>query len=131
MQYYLISFIITIVIFIIIQYFEYTRISNENMNDDDYNYNEPYSLFTTNNCLLFMIIYIVCTIIAYYVYSANIDFSFLLANKNNNPNTSATTGGDDNNNDIDPKILSKINDNFSVGFEPFNSDNDSSDSCSE
>lgn len=26
--------------------------------------------------------------------------------------------------DFDPKILSKINDNFSVGFEPFGSDLD-------
>jgi len=128
MQYYLISFIVTIFIFIIIQYFEYTRISNENTNDDnDYNYNEPYSLFTINNCLLFMIIYIVSTIIAYYVYSANIDLSFLF-----NKTTSINNNSNENdNNDIDPKILSKINDNFSVGFEPFNSDNDSSDTDSE
>jgi hypothetical protein len=39
-------------------------------------------------------------------------------------------GGNKNNDfvkdDIDPKVLSKINDNFDTGFAPFNSDDDGS-----
>lgn len=125
MQYYLISLIITIIIFSVIQYFEYNKKTNEYLSNE-YDEYEPYSLLTINNCLLLIIIYIVSTIIAYYIYSANIDFSFIL-NKVTSVNTtntvSTTTGGNDNN-DIDPKILSKITDNFNVGFEPFNSDSD-------
>lgn len=123
MQYYLISFIIAIIIFAIIQYFEY----NKNNNDEENIYNEPYTMYTINNCLLFVIIYVVLTIIAYYVYSANIDFSFL-SQKTIKPleqtaPTATTTGGG--NDTIDPKILSKITENFNVGFEPYTSGNES------
>lgn len=114
MQYYLISFIIAIIIFAIIQYLEYNKYNN-----DEYNiYNEPYTIYTINNCLLFIIIYVVITIIAYYLYSANIDFSFLSqkSTKHVETTTTTTTGGNDK---IDPKILSKITDNFNVGFEPY------------
>jgi len=119
MQYYLISFIIAIIIFAIIQYLEYNKYNN-----DEYNiYNEPYTIYTINNCLLFIIIYVVITIIAYYLYSANIDFSFLSQKSTKPVETTATTttGGNDK---IDPKILSKITDNFNVGFEPYASGNE-------
>ena len=57
MEYYIISLIITIIIFIIIQIIEYRKISFE------YEYTqEEYSLFSINNCLLFGIIYVVITI---------------------------------------------------------------------
>jgi hypothetical protein len=39
-----------------------------------------------------------------------------------------TTGGDNKIQEIDPKILSKINDNFDIGFEPFASDIDDDNS---
>ena len=126
MQYYLISFIITIVIFTIIQYFEYTKINNEYINNDD-DYKEQYSLYTINNCLLFLIIYIVATIVAYYLYSANIDLSFLSqkASKESIKQETAITGGNDN---INPQVLSKITDQFDVSLEPFISGGES-DSC--
>jgi hypothetical protein len=92
-----------------------------------YNNYEPYTIYTINNCLLFIIVYVVCTIIAHYVYTANIDFSFFSQKtlKENIKQADNITGG---NNNIDPKILSKITDNFNVGFEPFTSD---IDSCSD
>ncbi len=119
MQYYLISFIIAIFIFAIIQYLEYNKYNN----DEENVYNEPYTIYTINNCLLFIIIYVVITIIAYYVYSANIDFSFLSQKSAKQAETTAQmTGGD--NDTIDPKVLSKITDNFNVGFEPYVSGSD-------
>jgi len=119
MQYYLISFIIAIFIFAIIQYLEYNKYNN----DEENVYNEPYTIYTINNCLLFIIIYVVITIIAYYVYSANIDFSFLSQKSAKQVETTAQmTGGD--NDTIDPKVLSKITDNFNVGFEPYVSGSD-------
>ena len=71
-----------------------------------------------NNLFIFIIIYIVFTIACYYLNFSNINFiysSFL--NSNNSQSNSQS-----NIKDIDPKILSKINDNFKVGIEPFNSD---------
>jgi hypothetical protein len=119
MQYYLISFIVAIFIFAIIQYLEYNKYNN----DEENVYNEPYTIYTINNCLLFVIIYVVITIIAYYVYSANIDFSFLSQKSAKQVETTAQmTGGD--NDTIDPKVLSKITDNFNVGFEPYVSGSD-------
>lgn len=119
MQYYLISFIVAIFIFAIIQYLEYNKYNN----DEENVYNEPYTIYTINNCLLFVIIYVVITIIAYYVYSANIDFSFLSQKSAKQVETTQTmTGGE--NDTIDPKVLSKITDNFNVGFEPYVSGSD-------
>jgi hypothetical protein len=119
MQYYLISFIVAIFIFAIIQYLEYNKYNN----DEENVYNEPYTIYTINNCLLFVIIYVVITIIAYYVYSANIDFSFLSQKSAKQVETAQTmTGGE--NDTIDPKVLSKITDNFNVGFEPYVSGSD-------
>jgi uncharacterized membrane protein len=119
MQYYLISLIISFVIFVIIQIYEYRKKQNEE-ND----YYEPYLLFTFNNCLVFGIIYLVTTIISYYLYSSNMDiYPFKKTKidlKTEIPETSTT-----NNiikDDINPQILSKINDNFDIGLDPFNSD---------
>jgi TM2 domain-containing membrane protein YozV len=118
MKYYFVSLFITIIIFIIIQYLEY------NKKVEDYENQEPYNLFSLNNLLLFIIIYIVLTTGLFYLNGSNTNFfSFLeipnKSNVNNNNNNEIKT-------DIDPKVLSKINDNFDTGFAPFNSDDDSS-----
>jgi hypothetical protein len=123
MQYYLISFIISIILFIIIQYLEYNKTNNEYINNDD-DYREPYSLYTINNCLLFLIIYIVATIVAYYLYSANIDLSFLSQKTVKEAIKQDMMSGGDNDN-INPQVLSKITDQFDVSLEPFNSDSES------
>ena len=119
MEYYLISLILTIFIFSIIQLYEYNK--NKREIDENINnyYVEPYSLFNMNNILLFIILYIVLTIGAYYLNISKWKF----------PEFNKTLGGNvsDIKEDIDPKILSKINDNFNVGFEPFTSDIDADD----
>jgi hypothetical protein len=117
MKYYFVSLFITIIIFIIIQYLEY------NKKVEDYENQEPYNLLSLNNLLLFIIIYIVLTTGLFYLNGSNTNFfSFLeipnKSNVNNNNNEIKT--------DIDPKVLSKINDNFDTGFAPFNSDDDTS-----
>lgn len=118
MKYYFVSLFITIIIFIIIQYLEY------NKKVEDYENQEPYNLLSLNNLLLFIIIYIVLTTGLFYLNGSNTNFfSFLeipnKSNVNNNNNNEIKT-------DIDPKVLSKINDNFDTGFAPFNSDDDTS-----
>lgn len=114
MEYYLNSLFVSIIIFLIIQYLEYNKASN---NPDK---EEPYSLFKLSNILLFVIIYVVFTITFFYLKASNVKlFSFFdqeTGNKNN----------DFVKDDIDPKVLSKINDNFETGFAPFNSDDDGS-----
>jgi len=116
MEYYLISLFVSIIAFMIIQYIDYNKYLN---NPDE---EEPYSLFKLSNLLLFVIIYVVFTVAFFYLKASNIKlFSFLEAEK---------VGGNKNdgfvNDDIDPKVLSKINDNFDTGFAPFNSDDDGS-----
>lgn len=118
MKYYFVSLFITIIIFIIIQYLEY------NKQVEDYENQQSYNLFSLNNLLLFIIIYLVLTTGLFYLNTSNINFfSFLEIPTNNTPSIN------DNNQiktDIDPKVLSKINDNFDTGFAPFNSDDDTS-----
>lgn len=116
MEYYLISLFVSIIAFMIIQYVDYNKSTN---NPED---EEPYSLFKLSNLLLFVIIYVVFTIAFFYLKASNVKlFSFLETEK---------TGGNKNNgfvnDDIDPTVLSKINDNFDTGFAPFNSDDDGS-----
>ena len=128
MKYYFLSLIITIIIFVIIQYFEYSRISNIYVNDED-EYIETYSLFNLNNVLLFTIIYIVFTIGSYYL-SLSFKMPDIITNLLSVPEQISTET--DTRNDIDPKILSRINDNFDIGFEPFDDDSSiSSDSTIE
>ncbi len=115
MEYYLISLFVSIIIFLIIQYLDYNKSSN---NPDD---EEPYSLFKLSNALLFVIIYVVFTITFFYLNVSNMKlFSFFGEQKGGNKNNDFIKD------DIDPKVLSKINDNFDTGFAPFNSDDDGS-----
>jgi len=129
MEYYLISLIITIIIFGIIQIYEYNKIRRF-VEENGSNYIEPYSIFTTNNILLIVILYIVLTISCYYL---NVSEWKLLKEFKKIVEVKKTSigGGNDNKiEEIDPKILSKINDNFDVGFEPFASDIDDASSIS-
>ncbi len=115
MEYYLISLFVSIIIFLIIQYFDYNKSSS---NPDE---EEPYSLFKLSNALLFVIIYVVFTITFFYLNVSNMKlFSFFGEEKGGNKNNDFVKD------DIDPKVLSKINDNFDTGFAPFNSDDDGS-----
>lgn len=129
MEYYLISLIITIIIFGIIQIYEYNKIKKYIEENGSNYYIEPYSLFTTNNILLIIILYIVLTISCYYL---NVSEWKLLKEFKKIVEVKKTSigGGDNKIEDIDPKILSKINDNFDVGFEPFASDIDDVSSIS-
>lgn len=122
MKYYLIAFLLSLVLFAIIQFIEYNNSKNNDLIEK-----EPYSLFTLNNLLLFLIIFIVITIAFFYLSPMISNFNFNLnsfnfnqkgGNANVNANATTTTTIEE----IDPKILAKINDNFEVGFEPFNSD---------
>jgi hypothetical protein len=119
MEYYIISLIITIIIFSIIQIIEYRKISIEN----EYTH-EEYSLFSINNCLLFGIIYIVITIASYLLYSSNINLNSYFNFKINGGDNSNSLNGTIKE-EINPQIISKIQDNFDIGLDPFNSDNSS------
>lgn len=122
MEYYLISLIITIVIFSVIQIYEYNKIKRYIQENDD-NLIEPYSLMNFNNLLLILILFIVSTIACYYL---NVSKWKLFDNIKKVVEIKKT-GGEESHidvDDFDPKILSKINDNFNVGFEPFGSDLD-------
>jgi hypothetical protein len=121
MEYYLISLIITIVIFGVIQIYEYNKIKRYIEENGENYYIEPYSLLNMNNLLLIVILYIVSTISCYYL---NVSKWKIFDNITKVVEIKKT-GGEDIKveiEDIDPKILSKINDNFNVGFEPFGSD---------
>lgn len=123
MEYYLISLIITILIFGVIQVYEYNKIKRYIEENGENYYIEPYSLFNMNNLLLIVILYIVSTISCYYL---NVSKWKIFDNIKKVVEIKKTGGEEIKTEieDIDPKILSKINDNFNVGFEPFGSDID-------
>jgi magnesium-transporting ATPase (P-type) len=120
MEYYIVSIIISVVIFGII--FSLDRGTNENYYDEETGtYKKP--LFSTNNILLFTIIYIVTTIISYYVFTSSVSLSSLqsivpafVLNLLKPPQEIPPMIND--NDEIDPKVLRKINDNFDIGFMP-------------
>jgi uncharacterized membrane protein YkvI len=104
-MYYIWSVIITIIIFFIIQYLEREKdIRN-------------YKLFKINNVVLIFMIYLISTILCYFVFpEGNFNNDYLL-NNNNNKNNEITNLI--NNTQIDPSVLKKIPDNINIGFEPF------------
>jgi hypothetical protein len=120
MEYYIISIIISVVIFGII--YSLDRGTNDNYYDEETGtYKKP--LFSTNNILLFVIIYIVMTIISYYVFTSSITLTSLktvvpefLLNLLKPPQEVPPMIND--NDEIDPKILRKINDAIDIGFMP-------------
>lgn len=102
-MYYIWSFAIAIILFSIIQYIEY---------DKNKKINKKYEIFTIINGIIFVIIYILSTILCYYVLSD--DYNVFNSNEKTINNDIIDT-----NNNIDPLILKKISDNFNIGFEPF------------
>ncbi len=129
MEYYIISLFISIITFIIIQYIEYNNYK-KNIEENINVYDEPYNLFKMSNILLFFIIYLVFTIGLFYLkpsLPSFLDFSGII---NNDGSNKQKTDGGDIKEDIDPKVISKITDNFDTGFAPFNSDDDESSSLS-
>ena len=129
MEYYIVSFFISLVIFIFVYLYDYKSNNDPNYNND-VNYNDNNEderkkpLFTTNNILLFIIIYIVSTIISFYTFTSSLSlnglYGFLpvfLINLFTPPIQVPPLIKDNGDGDeIDPKILSKINDNFEIGF---------------
>jgi multisubunit Na+/H+ antiporter MnhB subunit len=102
-MYYIWSFAIAIILFAIVQYIEYEK--NRKLN-------KKYDIFTIINGIIFFIIYILSTILCYYILSDDND---ILNFKDKIVNNDII----DTNNNIDPLVLKKIPDNFNIGFEPF------------
>lgn len=109
-MYYIYSFVITIILFGLIQIYE-----KNNKKED-----EEYTLMSLNNVLIFVILFLVSSISLYYLFNNKTinlaDFKFNL--------NFLKGGGNDANNiikdEINPVILRQIPDNnINVGFEPF------------
>jgi len=145
MEYYIISFFISIVIFVFVYLYDYKSVNNDNYNGNYNNGNVNYNydvngnedrkpLFTTNNILLFVIIYIVSTIISFYTFTSSISLSGLynlcpifLINLFKPPQQAPPLIKDNGDGDeIDPKILSKITDTIDIGFTPPEENDDKS-----
>jgi Na+/H+ antiporter NhaD/arsenite permease-like protein len=128
MEYYIISFIISLVVFIFVYLCDYKKPINEDENNIIGN--EDRSLFTKNNFLLFGIIYIVITIISFYTFTSSISLSALcpvfISSLLKAPEPSPVINKD-NGDEIDPKILSKITENIDIGFNPPDMEKDEKD----
>jgi hypothetical protein len=116
MEYYIVSLIISVIIFGIIYSLDKGNI------DDEYNKKQ---LFTSNNILLFVIIYIVATIVSYYIFTSSLSLAgfssiipIFILNLFKPPAEAPPLIND--NDEIDPKVLRKINDNIDIGFMPDN-----------
>jgi magnesium-transporting ATPase (P-type) len=122
MEYYIVSLIISVIIFGII--YSLDKSSNNNYYDDDNNSPPPKKqLFTSNNILLFVIIYIVATVVSYYIFTSSLSLAgfssiipVFILNLFKPPAEVPPMIND--NDEIDPKILRKINDNIDIGFVP-------------
>ena len=110
MEYYIVSLFISFVIFLFV--YEKKEVINEENNTQES------TVFTLNNFMLFVIIYIVITIFAFYTRTIKIGnfipvfLSDLVkvpeVNKENIYNID----------DVDPKTISKISENIDIGFIP-------------
>lgn len=125
MEYYIISLIISIIIFLFVY--------NKNVNEYENSViNKPSdtSMLSMKNILLFFIIYIVSTILSFYIFTSSLSFSYLSSlcplfisnlltiQPPANIDTNVQNYKELYNDEIDPKILSKINDNIDIGFQP-------------
>lgn len=129
MEYYIISLIISIIIFL----FVYNKNANYNANEYEnsvINKESDTSILSMKNILLFFIIYIVSTILSFYIFTSSLSFSslsslcplfisnLLTIQPPANIDTNVQNYKELYNDEIDPKILSKINDNIDIGFQP-------------
>jgi hypothetical protein len=125
MYYLLYAVILSIVLFMIVQYVE----KNKRLNTDD-EYDVNVHLFTMNNLVVFFMILLLNTIIFYYTLD-NCDEDDIMSmfnigledvvKKDNKKEIKIK-----NSSKLDPTILKRINDPLKHGFEPM-SDNDKSD----
>lgn len=99
MNIYVWSIIITLILYIVLQYIEKQKYESNN---------QKYNLFTIQNLLILVILYIIITIIIYYITISSSNTIISIPTINN----------DVLKDNIDPNILKKINDNISIGFEP-------------
>lgn len=101
-MYYIWSVILTLILFIIIQYVEKNKAIENNID---------YNLFNINNLLIFVFLYIICTIIFYYLFSFT-SLNNILSFTKQDDMTNINLGDK-----LDPTVLNKINEDFHTGFE--------------
>lgn len=106
MIYYIWSLVISLILFIIIQFYENEKCKKNN---------EPYNVFTTNNFIIFFIIYLLSTILFYYLFTSYPNIINLIPIKSFSFSSSEINT---NNDDIDKNILKRIPDIYETGFEP-------------
>jgi hypothetical protein len=125
MYYLLYAVILSIVLFMIVQYVE----KNKRLNTDD-EYDVNVHLFTMNNLVVFFMILLLNTIIFYYTLDNGDEDDIMsmfnigledVVKKDNKKEIKIK-----NSSKLDPTILKRINDPLKHGFEPM-SDNDKSD----
>ena len=112
MEYYIISFFISLVIFLFVY--------EKKVDNDDSEENNKKGLFSLNNLMLFTIIYIVITIFGFYTKTIKFE-SVLPAFITDILKTPTVVDKDvveTNNDELDPKTISKITDNIDIGFMP-------------
>lgn len=123
MEYYIISLIVSIIIFLFI----YNKNKGNEYENSIMNNPPESKILSMKNILLFFIIYIVSTILSFYIFTSSLSISSLCPVFLLNLLTIPPTANIDNNiqnykelynDEIDPKILSKINDSIDIGFEP-------------
>jgi|UniRef100_A0A6C0DPT2 hypothetical protein len=122
MEYYLVSLVISVLIFIFIY-------DNKPLVDEYGNLTgEKTSITSTNNIILFLIVYIVSTILSFYIFTASSSLSSFypsfLSNILTIPEAVTNYENYENIDEIDPKILSKITDNIDIGFGPIENENE-------
>ena len=107
---------------------------DDNDNDNDGGTYNNKTLFNRNNILLFIIIYIVSTIICFYTFTSSFNINSLIPMfllniiKIPEPIKQEKINNNIDIEEIDPKVLNKINDNINIGFNPPNmNDNDDND----
>lgn len=102
MLYNYLSFIITILIFTTIQYFEYKKYNKKNI---------KYNFINLSNFGIFILIYILTTIIVFLIFEG----------KNVKSIKKKIDIGDNikDNLEIDSNVLKKIPDNINIGFTPY------------
>lgn len=109
-MYYIWSLFISVVLLVIIVYIEKQKNDNKNM---------KYDIFSLSNLLLFGIIYLISTILCYFVIS---DDNLLINIENEKVIIDNKYEKIDTKRNIDPLILKRISDNFDTGFEPYDNE---------
>lgn len=109
-MYYIWSLFISIVLLVIIVYIEKQKNDNKNI---------KYDIFSLSNLLIFGIIYLISTILCYFVIS---DDNLLINIENEKVIIDNKYEKIDTKKNIDPLILKRISDNFDTGFEPYDNE---------